>query len=167
MRHHCRGRVTGSLIFTFRMATVHNCACMVVSSVRRNKKLPCANFRKSWQDAIYGGVSKPLTGSGRVSPMCAVHTSFLLTLLTMSNTMGFAKKQVFSKTAVPIFFNQNSLALSQRSLSQSLDAEAKPSWAGQRTTHASSKQVFVNYTTGVSLSLIWITTLNTYVICQT
>ena len=29
--------------------------------------------------------SKPLTGSGCVSPMCAVHTSFLLTLLTMSN----------------------------------------------------------------------------------
>ena len=48
--------------------------------------------------------SKPLTGSGRVSPMCAVHTSFLLTLLTMSNTMGFAKKRVISKTAVPIFF---------------------------------------------------------------
>ena len=47
---------------------------------------------------------KPLTGSGRVSPMCAVHTSFLLTLLTMSNTMGFAKKRVFSKTAVPICF---------------------------------------------------------------
>ena len=88
--------------------------------------------------------SKPLTGSGRVSPMCAVHTSFLLTLLTMSNTMGFAKKRVFSKTAVPNFFNQNSLALSQRSLSQSLDAEAKPSWAGQRTTHASNKQGFVN-----------------------
>ena len=88
--------------------------------------------------------SKLLTGSGCVSPMCAVHTSFPLTLLTMSNTMGFAKKRVFSKTAVPIFFNQNSLALSQRSLSQSLDAEAKPSWAGQRTTHASSKQVFVN-----------------------
>ena len=88
--------------------------------------------------------SKPLTVSGRVSPMCAVHTSFLLTLLTMSNTMGFAKKRVFNKTAVPIFFNQNSLALSQRSLSQSLDAEAKPSWAGQRTTHASSKQVFIN-----------------------
>ena len=93
---------------------------------------------------IYIDDSKPLTGSGRVSPMCAVHTSFLLTLLTMSNTMGFAKKRVFSKTAVPIFFNQNSLALLQRSLSQSLDAEAKPSWAVQRTTHASSKQVFVN-----------------------
>ena len=57
--------------------------------------------------------SKPLTGSGRVSPMCAVHTSFLLTLLTMSNTMGFAKKRVFSKTAVIFLFNQNSLALSQ------------------------------------------------------
>ena len=53
--------------------------------------------------------SKPLTGSGRVSPMCAVHTSFILTLLTMSNTMGFAKKRVFSKTAVPICF-QSKLA---------------------------------------------------------
>ena len=51
--------------------------------------------------------SKPLTGSGRVSHMCAVHTSFLLTLLTISNTMGFAKKRVF--TAVPIFF-QSKLA---------------------------------------------------------
>ena len=29
------------------------------------------------------------TESGRVTPMCAVHASFLLTLLTMSNTIGF------------------------------------------------------------------------------
>ena len=29
------------------------------------------------------------TESGRVTPICAVHASFLLTLLTMSNTMGF------------------------------------------------------------------------------
>ena len=29
------------------------------------------------------------TESGRVTPMWAVHTSFPLTLLTMSNTMGF------------------------------------------------------------------------------
>ena len=28
------------------------------------------------------------TESGRVTPMCAVHTLFLLTLLTLSNTMG-------------------------------------------------------------------------------
>ena len=42
---------------------------------------------------------------------------------------------------------------------------ARPSSrAGQRTAHA-SKQVFVNKNTGASL--IWITTLNTYVICQT
>ena len=67
-------------------------------------------------------------GSRRVTPMCAVHTSFLLTLLTMSNTMGFAKKRVISKTAVPTMF-PSKLALSQRSqtLSQSLDAEARPS----------------------------------------
>ena len=63
--------------------------------------------------------SKPLTGSGRVSPMCAVHTSFLLTLLTMSNTMGFAKKRVFSKTAVPIFF-QSKLARVVATLTQSI-----------------------------------------------
>ena len=30
-----------------------------------------------------------VTESGRVTPICAVHASFLLTLLTMSNTMGF------------------------------------------------------------------------------
>ena len=36
--------------------------------------------------------------------------------------------------------------------------------AGQRTP-VGPKQVFVNSNTGVSL--IWITTLNTYVICQT
>ena len=29
------------------------------------------------------------TESGRITPICAVHASFLLTLLTMSNTMGF------------------------------------------------------------------------------
>ena len=63
--------------------------------------------------------SKPLTGSGRVSPMCAVHTSFLLTLLMMSNTMGFAKKRVFSKTAVPILF-QSKLARVVAILTQSI-----------------------------------------------
>ena len=131
-----------------------------------------ANFRNCRQDASHGGVSYrrlEATGSGRVTPMCAVHTSFLLTLLTMSNTMGFAKKRVISKTAVPTIF-PSKLALSQCSLSQSLDAEARLSWAGQRTVHASavatlSKQVFVNKNTGVSL--IWITTLDTYVICLT
>ena len=90
--------------------------------------------------------SKPLTGSGRVSPMSAVHTSFLLTLLMMSNTMGFAKKRVFSKTAVPIFF-QSKFASVVATLTQSAAGRrgpAKPSWAGQRTTHVSSKQVFVN-----------------------
>ena len=76
--------------------------------------------------------SKPLGADA------SVHTSFLLTLLTMSNTMGFAKKRVISRTVVPIFFNQNSLALSQRSLSQSLDAETRPRWAGQRTVHAAA-----------------------------
>ena len=49
------------------------------------------------------------------SHVCSSHTSFLLTLLTMSNTMGFEKKRVISKTAVPTSF-PSKLALSQRSL---------------------------------------------------
>ena len=101
----------------------------VASLVRRNKTWPCANFRNSGQDASYGGSVSyrrlEATGSGRVTPLCAVHTSFLLTLLTMSNTMGFAKKRFISKTAVLTIF-PSKLALSQRSLSQSLDAEARP-----------------------------------------
>ena len=63
-------------------------------------------------------------GSRRVTPMCAVHNSFLLTLLTMSNTIGFAKKRVISKTAVPTMF-PSKRAVSQRSLSQPLDAEGR------------------------------------------
>ena len=127
--------------------------CRVALSVRRNKTWPYVNFRNSGQDASYGGVSHrdrrlEATGSGRVTPMYAVHTSFLLTLLTMSKTMGFAKKRVISKTAVPTIF-PSKLALSQRSLSQSLDAEARPSCGQQRTAQASavamlSKQFFVN-----------------------
>ena len=62
--------------------------------------------------------------SQRVTPMCAVHTSFLLTLLTMSNTIGFAKKRVINKTAVPTMF-PSKRAVSQRSLSQPLDAEGR------------------------------------------
>ena len=61
------------------------------------------------------------TGSGRVTPMCAVHTSFLLTLLTMSDTMGFAKTRIISMTAAPIIIPLK-FELSQRSLNQSLDA---------------------------------------------
>ena len=87
---------------------VNNCVVQgyVVGTGKQNVTLhefPKANG----QDASYDGVSYrrlEATGSGRVTPMCAVHTSFLLTLLTMSNTMGFAKKRVISKTAVPTTF---------------------------------------------------------------
>ena len=131
---------------------VNNCVVQgcVVGAAKQNVTL--REFPKECgQDASYAGVSYrrlEATGSGRVTPMCAVHTSFLLTLLTMSNTMSFAKKRVISKTAVPTIF-PSKLALSKRSLSQSLDAEARPSRAGQRTAHAAavatlSKQVFVN-----------------------
>ena len=86
----------------------------VVGSAKQNVTL--RQFPKERKTPVMAAFrvddSKPLTESGRISPMCAVHSSFLLTLLTMSNTMGFAKKRVFSKTAVPFFFNQNSLALS-------------------------------------------------------
>ena len=89
---------------------VNNCVVQgyVVGTGEQNVTL--REFPKaSGQDASYDGVSYirlEATGSGRVTPMCAVHTSFLLTLLTMSNTntMGFAKKRVISKTAVPATF---------------------------------------------------------------
>ena len=84
-------------------SVVHGC---VVGTTKQNVTL--REFPKaSGQDASYGGVSYrrlEATGSSRVTPMCAVHTLFLLTLLTMSNTMGFAKKRVISKTAVPTTF---------------------------------------------------------------
>ena len=108
---------------------VNNCVVQgcVVGTAKQNVTL--REFPKaSRQDASCGGAfriddSKRL-GSRRVTPMCAVHTSFLLTLLTMSNTIGFAKKRVFNKTAVPTMF-PSKRAVSQRSLSQPLDAEGR------------------------------------------
>ena len=91
----------------------------VVGSAKQNVTLREFPKERAVMGAFRIDDSKPLTGSGRVSPMCAVHTSFLLTLLTMSNTMGFAKKQVFSKTAVPIFF-QSKLARVVATLTQSI-----------------------------------------------
>ena len=103
-------------------------SCRVASSVRRNKTRPCANFRKRAAKtpvtAAFRIDDSKRLGSRRVTPMCAVHTSFLLTLLTMSNTIGFAKKRVINKTAVPTMF-PSKRAVSQRSLSQPLDAEGR------------------------------------------
>ena len=63
----------------------------IVGTAKQNVTL--ADFRKSGRDASYaGGVSYrrlKATESGGVIPMCAVRASFLVTLLTMSNTMGF------------------------------------------------------------------------------
>ena len=81
---------------------VNNCVVQgcVVGTAKQNVTL--REFPKaSRQDASCGGAfriddSKRL-GSRRVTPMCAVHTSFLMTLLTMSNTIGFAKKRVISQ----------------------------------------------------------------------
>ena len=124
---------------------VHGC---VVGTAKQ--KVTLREFPKaSRQDASCGGAfriddSKRL-GSRRVTPMCAVHTSYLLTLLTMSNTIGFAKKRIINKTAVPTMF-PSKRAVSQRSLSQPLDAEGRLGLAAgprQRTAHA-SKQVFGN-----------------------
>ena len=131
---------------------VNNCVVQgcVVGTAKQNMTL--REFPKaSRQDASCGGAfriddSKRL-GSRRVTPMCAVHTSYLLTLLTMSNTIGFAKKRVINKTVVPTMFPSS--AVSQRSLSQPLDAEGRLGLAlvaagpRQRTAHA-SKQVFGN-----------------------
>ena len=129
---------------------VNNCVVQgcVVGTAKQNVTL--REFPKaSRQDASCGGAfriddSKRL-GSRRVTPMCAVHTSYLLTLLTMSNTISFAKKRVINKTAVPTMF-PSKRAVSQRSLSQPLDAEGRLGLAAgprQRTAHA-SKQVFGN-----------------------
>ena len=152
---------------------VNNCVVKgcVVGTAKQNVTL--REFPKaSRQDASCGGAfriddSKRL-GSRRVTPMCAVHISFLLTLLTMSNTIGFAKKRVINKTACC----PNHVSIKTRgfaTLTQSAAGRRGParpsSRAGQRTAHA-SKQVFGNKNTGAS-ALIWITTLNTYVICQT
>ena len=108
---------------------VNNCVVQgcVVGTAKQNVTL--REFPKaSLQDASCGGAfriddSKRL-GSRRVTPMCAVHTLFLLTLLTMSNTIGFAKKRVINKTAVPTM-SPSKRAVSQRSLSQPLDAEGR------------------------------------------
>ena len=112
---------------------VNNCVVQgcVVGTAKQNVTL--REFPKaSRQDASCGGAfriddSKRL-GSRRVTPMCAVHTLFLLTLLmtllTMSNTIGFAKKRVINKTAVSTM-SPSKRAVSQRSLSQPLDAEGR------------------------------------------
>ena len=72
---------------------VNNCVvpgCVVGTAKAAKQNVTLREFPKaSRQDASYGGAfrigdSKRL-GSRRVTPMCAVHTSFLLTLLTMSN----------------------------------------------------------------------------------
>ena len=104
---------------------VNNCVMQgcVVGTAKQNVTL--REFPKaSRQDASYGIDDSKRLGSRRVTPMCAVHTSFLLTLLTMSNTIGFAKKRVINKTAVPTMFPSKH-AVSQRALSQPLDAEGR------------------------------------------
>ena len=102
---------------------VNNCVVQgcVVGTAKQNVTL--REFPKtSRQDASCGGAfriddSKRL-GSRRVTPMCAVHTLFLLTLLPMSNTIGFAKKRVIN-------MSPSKRAVSQRSLSQPLDADGR------------------------------------------
>ena len=124
---------------------VNNCVVQgcVVGTAKQNVTL--REFPKaSRQDASCGGAfriddSKRL-GSRRVTPMCAVHTLFLLTLLTMSNTIGFAKKRVINKTAVPTM-SPSKRPVSQRSLSQPLDAEGRLGLAaGPRSRAASDSE---------------------------
>ena len=103
---------------------VNNCVVQgcVVGTAKQNVTL--REFPKaSRQEASCIDDSKRL-GSRRVTPMCAVHTTFLLTLLTMSNTIGFAKKRVINKTVVPTMFPSKRAVL-QRSLSQPRDAEGR------------------------------------------
>ena len=72
----------------------------------------------------YGGVSSrrcEATGSRRITPMCAVNTSFLLTLLTMSNTRRATQRNESSaRLLYRQFFHQNSLIRN----AQSADSEA-------------------------------------------
>ena len=81
-------------------------------------------FRNSGQDAAYGGVSsrrREATGSRRITPMCAVNTSFLLTLLTMSNTRRATQRNESSaRLLYRQFFHQNCLIRN----AQSADSEA-------------------------------------------
>ena len=77
------------------------------------------------------------TESGRVTPICAGHASFLLTLLTMSNTMGFKEtsRQQNCCTSQP-FSHQNTRCTT---LTQSVAGRSGlASRAGQRMAHAAA-----------------------------
>ena len=88
---------------------VNNCVVQgcVVGTAKQNMAL--REFPKaSGQDASYGGVSYrrlEATESGRVSPMCAVHTSFLLTLLTNVEYYGLRKKTSHQQDCCPNHFS--------------------------------------------------------------
>ena len=95
----------------------------IVCTAKQN--VTCTNFRNSGQDAAYhGGVSsrrREATGSRRITPMCAVNTSFLLTLLTMSNTRRATQRNESSaRLLYRQFFHQNCLIRN----TQSADSEA-------------------------------------------
>ena len=114
-------------------------SCRVTSSVRRNKTWPCADFRKSGR--------LKATESGRVTPMCAVHPSFILTLLTMSNTMGFKESSRQQDCCyVPTIFPSKHTLYNAHSVSGwTLPAEPGSEWrTPQLSQTRPSKQVFVN-----------------------
>ena len=82
------------------------------------------------------------TESGRVTPICAVHASFLLTLLTMSNTMGFKEtsRQQDCCTSQP-FYHQNTrcTTLTQSVAGRSGLAEPGSEWRTPQLSQTPSK----------------------------
>ena len=80
------------------------------------------------------------TESGRVTPMCAVHASFILTLLTMSNTMGFKESSRQQDCChVPTIFPSKHTLYNAHSVSRAHPARLDaPSRAGQRMAHAAA-----------------------------
>ena len=119
---------------------VNNCVVQgyIVGTAKQNVTL--RDFRKSGRDAYAGGVSYrrlKATESGRVTPICAGHALFLLTLLTMSNTMGFKEtsRQQDCCTSQP-FSHQNTRCTT---LTQSVAGRSGlASRAGQRMAHAAA-----------------------------
>ena len=75
----------------------HGCAQCIAGhytrsgDVSENKQLCRAGLHRRYGETKRASarISERAGESRRVTPMCAVHASFLLTLLTMSNTMGF------------------------------------------------------------------------------
>ena len=129
---------------------VNNCVVQgyIVGTAKQNVTLrgfPKERARRFNMPAAFRRLKA--TESGRVTPMCAVHASFILTLLTMSNTMGFKESSRQQDCCyVPTIFPSKHTLYNAHSVSVwTLPAELGSEWrTPQMSQTRPSKQVFVN-----------------------